>query len=82
MKLTQKQIQILTTLEVGESPLLDLDQLVEAVPYETTKQSMQFSVRALVGKGLIEKAGRDTRRGKSRRLLSLTKFGKEMLGSA
>ena len=58
--------------------LLDLDELLEILPYRTTKQSIQFSLRALIKKGLVEK--HDCRpRGETlhqRRTLGLTILGR------
>ncbi|HDR2361578.1 TPA: hypothetical protein QCH63_004480, partial [Enterobacter kobei] len=57
MILTDKQKDILRTIYLGHDRghLLDLDELLEVLPYKTTKQSMQFSLRALIKKGLVEK---------------------------
>ncbi|EIP1841375.1 hypothetical protein LR934_004766, partial [Salmonella enterica] len=56
MTLTDKQKDIIKTINLGHERghLLDLDELLEVLPYKTTKQSMQFSIRALVKKGLVE----------------------------
>jgi hypothetical protein len=53
MILTDKQKDILRTIYLGHDRghLLDLDELLEVLPYKTTKQSMQFSLRALIKKG-------------------------------
>lgn len=53
MTLTDKQKDIIKTINLGHERghLLDLDELLEVLPYKTTKQSMQFSIRALVKKG-------------------------------
>lgn len=68
MNLTQKQAVILDTIIKGnpDGSWLDLNQTLEKLPYETTKDSFQFSIRALVGKGLIEKKGLEFRRGQNR----------------
>ncbi|EFN6677526.1 hypothetical protein EIF95_17515, partial [Escherichia coli] len=57
MTLTDKQKDIIKTLNLGyeRGHLLDLDELLEVLPYKTTKQSIQFSIRALIKKGLVEK---------------------------
>ncbi|EJA4295333.1 hypothetical protein MVR28_005053, partial [Escherichia coli] len=54
MTLTDKQKDIIKTLNLGyeRGHLLDLDELLEVLPYKTTKQSIQFSIRALIKKGL------------------------------
>lgn len=54
----------------------DVDQILERLPYETTKQSIQFSFRALVAKGCIQRESkRVLRRGKSRVTYIATSFG-------
>ncbi|HDN1440622.1 TPA: hypothetical protein P1E99_005160, partial [Escherichia coli] len=57
MTLTNKQKDIIKTLNLGyeRGHLLDLDELLEVLPYKTTKQSIQFSIRALIKRGLVEK---------------------------
>lgn len=58
MTLTDKQKDIIKTLNLGyeRGHLLDLDELLEVLPYKTTKQSIQFSIRALIKKGLVKRA--------------------------
>ncbi|EMX8597334.1 TPA: hypothetical protein KAK54_004268 [Escherichia coli] len=80
MTLTDKQKDIIKTINLGHERghLLDLDELLEVLPYKTTKQSMQFSIRALVKKRLVEK-GMCRQRGDSgyhRRTLGLTTLGR------
>lgn len=79
--LTSKQRQILLTLKMqsADGDFMDLDELLMRLPYRTTKQSLQFSIRALIGHGLIEKKGLAIRRGRQRRLLGLTPAGYEFL---
>ena len=80
MNLTSKQKDVIKTLNLGyaRGHLLDLDELLEILPYRTTKQSIQFSLRALIKKGLVEK--HDCRpRGETlhqRRTLGLTILGR------
>lgn len=77
MELTQKQKHIMTTLikANADGSFLDIDQLVENLPYKTTKQSMHFSIRALVKKRLISKYGMEKRRGRSRLVINPTTLG-------
>lgn len=81
MDLTDKQKIILKTIWLGHERgrFLDLDELLELITYKTTKQSMQFSIRALIKKGLLEKASglRPRKREKQyqRRCYSLTPLG-------
>lgn len=78
MNLTAKQKSILALVLHGnpDGSLIDLDQLIDRVPYAPTKEAMQFSVRALANKGLIEKAGLEVRRGRGRRLFAITDLGR------
>lgn len=81
MYLTTKQMQIMATV-VRANPdgsYLDMDQIVEKVPYETTKQSMQFSIRALIKKGLLEKKTNEVRRSRSHIIISPTLLGMESM---
>lgn len=81
MELRDKQIQIICAIKKGndDGSVLDMDQLLEAIPYETTKESIQFSIRALIKKGVVEKAGRESRRGRSRITFKLTDSGKHVM---
>lgn len=83
MKLTTKQIHLLTVIRDGnpDGRRADLDQILIRLPYETTKQSLQFSIRALIRKGLIQKEDAEKRRGKRRRVIGLTDLGKLLLNS-
>lgn len=82
MHLTTKQIELLSVIAKGDGPgvLLDLDQILDRIRYETTKQSLQFSIRALIGRGLIEKMPVEKRRGRQRRPIAATKAGYDVLG--
>lgn len=81
MKLTTKQLQILDVLVRGnpDGSFCDLDQLLDRLPYDTTKSSMTFSIRALLAKELIILQPKETRRGKARKIISPTKLGYDMI---
>lgn len=66
--LTDKQTEILRVLCKlnADGSFVDLDQLLMRLSYDTSKQSMQFSIRALVSRGLIVKQPCENRRGRSR----------------
>jgi len=77
MYLTEKQIQIMATV-VRANPdgsYLDVDQLVENLPYRTTKQSIHFSLRALIKKGLLIKHPKELRRDRIRIIIAPTLLG-------
>jgi len=71
---SEKQKSILKVIMVGneDGTDVDMDQLINRVNYKTTKESMQFSLRALIKRGYVEKLGCEKRRGHSRRLIRCT----------
>jgi repressor of nif and glnA expression len=78
MKLTYKQRELLRVIAEGDGAIgtaIDLDQILERIRYETTKQSLQFSIRALVNHGLIAKLGLVKRRGRVRQEIQITPAG-------
>lgn len=84
--LTDKQYKILIVLchgngkdENGKLIPCDLDELLERVAYKTTKASMQFSIRALIGRELISK-GSEKRRGASRVTYIPSRTAMQMMG--
>lgn len=80
--LSEKQKTILKVIQKGiDGDFVDLDQLLELVDYETTKQSMQFSIRALVNRRLIEKLPTETRRGRARVRYRITRDGRAVLSA-
>jgi DNA-binding MarR family transcriptional regulator len=80
-RLTAKQFQILDVLTRGnpDGSFCDMDELISRVGYETSKDSMHFSVRALIKRGFVVKHERESRRGKSRRVLSATPAGYDLI---
>lgn len=82
--LSKKQIATLRVLVKGnpDGTFCDLDEVLERLPYKTTKQSFQFSIRALEKRGLIEKKPVETRRGQARRILAATIAGYSAVKSA
>lgn len=79
--LTSKQRHIMLTLQRGseDGDWMDLDELLVSLPYRTTKQSLQFSIRALIERGMVEKKGLAKRRGRQRRLLGPSALGYDYL---
>lgn len=78
MYLTQKQVEVLRVIAAGntDGTDADLDEILERVSYKPTKQAIQFSIRALIEHGLIEKTGAEKRRGRKRVLITATALGK------
>ena len=86
VKLTKKQRQIMEVIIKGnrcDEPAnfswVDMDQLLERLPYDTTKDSMHFSIRALVKRGLVEKGPTELRRGRKRRTFVPTSLALDSL---
>lgn len=77
MQMTPKQLQLMQTIVTAneDGSFTDLDQILERLTYDTTKQSLQFSLRALIKKGVIVKKARENRRGRSRVILAPTEVG-------
>jgi DNA-binding MarR family transcriptional regulator len=76
--LTMKQVQLLTVIvkKNEDGSPVDLDEILERLSYETSKESLQFSLRALVKKGLINKLPMSIkRRGRMRRCVEPTPDG-------
>jgi DNA-binding MarR family transcriptional regulator len=94
MNFTEKQLMILTALRDAKSlhgknlsELMDIDQLIVAVPYTVNKQSIQFSIRSLISRGYINKPKNELkempfRRGKRRVVFNLTKEAENLLRSS
>lgn len=84
--LTDKQYKILSVLcdgngqdEKGEFVPADIDELLERLAYQTTKPSLQFSIRPLVKAKYVEKSY-EKRRGAKRVLLTPTKLARKIMG--
>ena len=77
MKLTEKQELVLQVICKGndDGSFCDLDQIIEKVPYDTTKASIQFIIRNLVTKKLIYKRPTEKRRGRKRVVIGPTSQG-------
>lgn len=79
MVLTEKQKSILRCVWIGHERgnMVDLDELLSLLPYRTTKASIQFSIRILIKKGLLQRDELGTREEDKyrRRRLSLTPHG-------
>lgn len=75
--LTAYQIEILQlVLAGGEGGApLDFDQLLERLSWKPSKEAAQFSIRAVVAKGLLAKGELELRRGRRRVLYALTEEG-------
>jgi DNA-binding PadR family transcriptional regulator len=82
MLLTQKQIALIQVIAMGNSDgtHADLDQVIERCGYNPSKQSIQFSIRALVEKGLVERGSKERRRGRMRVTIIPTHMGKHYAG--
>lgn len=79
---TAKQLEIIGLIVQGENPAsafspIDIDLLLERLSYKPSKQSLQFSIRALIQKGWIEKLYLG-RRDRVRACFVPTETGKQM----
>lgn len=55
MRLTKKQYQILATIgNFKENKPLTIKEIIERLPFKTSRQSFRFSRKALINKGLIK----------------------------
>nr|DAS20072.1 MAG TPA: Transcriptional regulator, MarR/EmrR family, emrR, transcriptional regulator, DNA-binding [Caudoviricetes sp.] len=70
-----KQFQALVTIANTDGEPMTLDEVLAKLPYETTKQSFQFTLRSLIKRGLVEKLNRSVVNKKSRRVLRITPLG-------
>lgn len=77
MHLTTKQLSLLKVITAAnpDGKPVDMDQILERLDYETSKQSLQFSLRALIEKALIEKGPREVRRARERQTIQATELG-------
>lgn len=70
--MTKYQLEVLRLVAAGSSDgLIDFDQLLPALSWAPSKDSMQFTIRAMCAKGLIEKRPRELRRGRMRAVYAL-----------
>lgn len=81
MSLTDKQKEVLAVIVKGnpDGSFCDLDEVIAGVSYDTTKASIQFIIRNLMAKGLIEKKSRERRRARKRVVLAPTPEGYRIL---
>ena len=77
MHLTTKQLELMRVISAGstDGSNVDLGQILARLSYKTTKASLQFSIRALIGKDLIEKSGKIVRRNRERQTIGVTLYG-------
>ena len=81
MNITVKQISILRVVAAGnpDGSRVDLDELLDRISYETTKASIQFSIRSLIKGGMIVKE-MDRRRGRQHVTYVPTELAGRILG--
>lgn len=77
---THYQLEILKHVQKGgPDGALDFDQLLELLSWRPTKESAQFTIRAVVKKALMLKGDLELRRGRKRVLYQITPAGLEAL---
>ncbi len=76
-----KQVEALRVIanEANGNAPQSLDAIISNMTYTVTKQSFQFTLRSLIKRGLVEKVGRQTSYGKSRRMIKITELGRHKL---
>jgi repressor of nif and glnA expression len=76
--LTAKQLELMRVITAAndDGTPCDMDQILERIRYHTTKDSLQFSLRVLIDRGLVKKLGIEKRRGAARRLITVTDEGR------
>lgn len=60
---------------------VDLDQIIERVDYDVSKEAIQFTLRSMVEKGVIEKCEAEKRRGRRRVIYQTTESGQEQFAA-
>jgi DNA-binding MarR family transcriptional regulator len=77
INITTKQLEVLRVIVKGnpDDSLTDMDQVLECIKYVATKEAMQFTIRSLIKRELILKAGSESRRGRRRVLYEATELG-------
>lgn len=80
MYLTQKQKKILKAVAEGnaDGTAIDITQLSETLDYKPSKESLQFSIRAMIGHNLIRKGEKELRRERFQRVILPTGYGKQL----
>lgn len=75
---TSRQLEVMLKMgeiETGTGRFADLDQILDAVSWGPSKESLQFVLRSLISKGLLEKTARESRRGRVRVCFKATEKG-------
>ena len=70
--LTQKQIAVMTVVCEGNEggSFVDLDQIIERLPYKTSKPALTLSLKILVKRGLVILKPTEYRRKARRRVIA------------
>lgn len=76
--ITRHQIEALGLIAGSRDPI-DLDQLLPKLSWEPSKEAAQFTIRALVTKGMVEKLPLKLRRGRLRVSYQMTPKGSLVL---
>jgi predicted transcriptional regulator len=76
---TRHQVEVLQRVNAAGDDLLDMDQLLPQLSWEPSKEAAQFTIRALIRKGMLEKMPLKLRRGRLRVSYKVTGKGKVVL---
>ncbi|MCG5512847.1 hypothetical protein [Ectothiorhodospira shaposhnikovii] len=82
--MTKKQRAILMVVNRGnpDGSFVDVDQIIERVPYPARKDAIKLSLRILEGHGCIRRLPLEKRRGQKRRVIAPTPKGMQVTAPA
>jgi len=85
VRITRKQAEILSLVCLGNRAeghelvsWIDMDQLVNRLSYEASKQAIQCSIRVMEKRGLVARGDQELREHRLRRVVRPTTLGVEM----
>lgn len=81
LQLTDKQTELLQVINTGnaDGSRVDMRQLLERLSYTPSRDSTQFVIRRLIGKGVMIKTEPERRDGHRRACYEVTELGKKIL---
>lgn len=87
--LTRKQAALMKVIMKGNIDVhgswiswCDYQQILDRLPYKTSRESLMCSIRILVNQGWIEREGKETRDGRSRQTVAPTAMANRILAPA
>lgn len=87
--LTRKQAALMKVVMTGNIDAkgawvswCDYQQILDRLPYKTSRESLMCSIRILVNQGWIEREGKEIRDGRARQTVAPTAVAKRILNPA